>query len=184
MIKNILYTIGILATIAVYYLFYEYQNKRFESLESKLVEISNKIDNISNDTSDNITNSLNYKENNIVKNDIINFSDSLIKLFNNDSMFKKVFDSNIDNDTINQKETIDDGFCYDLAEQYKIINFYNSKIRIKNISIPGSILMSVNDSLNHNNGVYILKQINGEGSFVKFENLNDKSHCKLHKVKP
>ena len=47
MIKNILYTIGILATIAVYYLFYEYQNKRFESLESKLLEISNKIDNIS-----------------------------------------------------------------------------------------------------------------------------------------
>ena len=155
MIKNILYTIGILATIAVYYLFYEYQNKRFESLESKLVEISNKIDNISNDTSNslnykennNITNSLNYKENNIVKNDIINFSDSLIKLFDNDSTFKKIATLTQDDNLMDSSDSFKDTFCFDLAEQYKIINFYSNKIRIKNILVPGSILLSINDSL-------------------------------------
>ena len=112
MIKNILYTIGILATIAVYYLFYEYQNKRFESLESKLVEISNKIDNISNDTSDNITNSLNYKENNIVKNDIINFSDSLIQLFDNDSTFKKIATLTQDDNSMDSSDSFKDTFCF------------------------------------------------------------------------
>ena len=182
MIKNILYTIGILATIAVYYLFYEYQNKRFESLESKLVEISNKIDNISNDTSDNITNSLNYKENNIVKNDIINFSDSLIKLFDNDSTFKKIATLTQDDNLIDSSDSFKDTFCFDLAEQYKIINFYSNKIRIKNILVPGSILLSINDSLIHNDTVYILKEINGEGSYIELENKSTQTNCKFHKI--
>ena len=184
MIKNILYTIGILATIIVYYLFYEHQNKRFESIESKLFIIADKIDNISNDKPDNFTSSLDYKENNFIKDDIVNFSDSLKKIFDNDSAFKNLSLLPKSEEITSTSAILKDTFCFDLADQYKIINFYNNKIRIKKMMVPGSILMSVNDSLIHNNTVYILKQINGEGSFVKFKNLNDNNHCKLHKVKP
>ena len=184
MIKNILYTIGILATIIVYYLFFEYQNKRFKSIESKLLIIADKIDNISNNKPDNIASSLDYKENNFIKNDIVNFSDSLIKLFENDTAFKNF-------SLLAKKEEIaatfaisKDTFCFDLAEQYKIINFYNNKIRIKNMLKPGSMLLSINDSLIHNDEIYILREINGKGSYIRLENLSSFSNCKFHKINP
>ena len=183
MIKNTLYTIGIIATIAVYYLFYEYQNKRFESLESKLLEISEKIDTISNTNStNNLSESLDYKENNIVKTKIVNFSDSLISLFDNDSTLKKITELSMKN---NLDENLDmklDTFCFDLAEQFKIINFYSNKIRIKNLLVPGSILLSINDSLKHNDITYILRSINGEGSYIELENTNTDTNCKFHKI--
>ena len=183
MIKNILYVIGVLATIVLYYLFYDYQNNKFIALDKQLSAINQKLDSIIlKDESSINTSSIDYKENNIVKNEIVNFSDSLIKLFNNNDRIKK--NTEIQGSTTNNiAEVAVDTFCYDLSEQYKVINFYNNKIRIKNLSIPGSILMSINDSLKYKDSIYILKEINGEGSFVKFKNLNKNIACKLHKVK-
>jgi len=179
MIKNTLYTIGIIATIAVYYLFYEHQNERFESIESKLLEISQKIDTISNTNStNNFSESLDYKENNIVKTKIVNFSDSLISLFDNDSTLNKITE-------LSMKNSLDmeiDTFCFDLAEQFKIINFYSNKIRIKNLLVPGSILLSINDSLNHNGITYILRGIDGSGSYIELENTDTNTNCKFHKI--
>tara|TARA_Y100001936_G_C15824640_1_gene533549 strand:+ start:74 stop:637 length:564 start_codon:yes stop_codon:yes gene_type:complete len=184
MIKNILYTIGILATIIVYYLFYEHQNKRFESIESKLFIIADKIDNISNDKPDNFTSSLDYKENNFIKDDIVNFSDSLKKIFDNDSAFKNLSLLPKSEEITSTSAILNDTFCFDLADQYKIINFYNNKIRIKNMLKPGSVLLSLNDSLIHNDEVYILKEINGKGSYIRLENLSSLSDCKFHKINP
>ena len=183
MIKNTLYTLGIIATIAVYYLFYEYQNERFESLESKLLEISQKIDTISNtNPTNNLSESLDYKENNIVKTKIVNFSDSLISLFDNDSTFKKITDLSMKNNLDEKLDKEIDTFCFDLAEQFKIINFYSNKIRIKNLLVPGSILLSINDSLNHNDITYILRGINSEGSYIELENTDTDTTCKFHKI--
>ncbi|OUW11101.1 MAG: hypothetical protein CBD26_02845 [Candidatus Pelagibacter sp. TMED166] len=183
MLKNIIYIVGILATAAVYYLFYDYQDKRFQSIESKLIEISSKIDNISNEKpSKDIVESLNYKENNFLKNDIVNFSDSLIKLFDNDTTIQKISNLSKIIDTVDVSDSIQDTFCFDLAEQYKIINFYNNKIRIKNLLVPGSILLSLNDSLIHNEIVYILKEINGEGSYIELQNTKTQTDCKFHKI--
>ena len=183
MIKNTLYTLGAIATIIVYYLFYEYQNERFESLESKLLEISQKIDTISNDNpTNNLSESLNYKDNNIVKTKIINFSDSLISLFDNDSTMKKITDLSNKSNANEKLDTEIDTFCYDLAEQFKIINFYSNKIRIKNLLVPGSILLSINDSLKHNGITYILRDINGEGSYIELENADTEASCKFHKI--
>ena len=179
MIKNIVYASGIIITLASYYVLYEYQNSKFSNIENQLNALNQKLDSITLNTDPPLNNTaINYKENNVVKNEIINFSDSLIKLFDNDEKTKKISQLQGKDEVVAM-----DTFCYDLSEQYKIINFYNNKIRIKKSMVPGSILMSVNDSLIHNNTVYILKQINGEGSFVKFKNLNDDNHCKLHKVK-
>ena len=75
-----------------------------------------------------------------------------------------------------------DTFCYDLSEQYKIKYFYSNKIRIKNTLMPGSILMSINDSLVHNGVTYILKEINGEGSYIKLYNPSNDNFCKFHKI--
>ena len=183
MIKNTLYTIGIISTIAVYYLFYEYQNKRFESLESKLLEISEKIDTISNTNStNNLSESLDYKENNIVKTKIVNFSDSLISLFDNDSTLKKITELSMKNNLDDKLNMEIDTLCFDLAEQFKIINFYSNKIRIKNLLVPGSILLSINDSLKHNGITYILRDINGEGSYIELENADTDTSCKFHKI--
>jgi hypothetical protein len=180
MIKNIVYVSGIIITLASYYVLYEYQNSKFSNIENQLNALNQKLDSITLNTDPPLNNTaINYKENNVVKNEIINFSDSLIKLFDNDEKTKKISQLQGKDNSV----TIDT-FCYDLSEQYKIINFYNNKIRIKKSMVPGSILMSVNDSLIHNNTAYVLKQINGEGSFVKFKNLNDNNHCKLHKIKP
>ena len=180
MIKNIVYASVIIITLVIYYLFYEYQNSKFSNIEIQLNALNQKLDSITLNSEPPLNNTaINYKENNIVKNEIINFSDSLTKLFDNDEKTKKISQLQSKDEVVAM-----DTFCYDLSEQYKIINFYNNKIRIKKMMVPGSILMSVNDSLIHNNAVYILKQINGEGSFVKFKNLNDNNHCKLHKVKP
>ena len=180
MVKNIVYASGIIITLVSYYLFYEYQNSKFSNIETQLNALNQKLDSITLNSEPPLNNTaINYKENNIVKNEIINFSDSLTKLFDNDEKTKKISQLQSKDEVVAM-----DTFCYDLSEQYKIINFYNNKIRIKKMMVPGSILMSVNDSLIHNNTVYILKQINGEGSFVKFKNLNDNNHCKLHKVKP
>ena len=74
--------------------------------------------------------------------------------------------------------------CFDLADQYKIINFYNNKIRIKNMLKPGSMLLSINDSLIHNNEIYILREINGKASYIRLENLSSFSDCKFHKINP
>ena len=183
MIKNILYAVGVLATLVFYYLFYEYQNNKFLSLDNQLNEINQKLDSIVlKDESSLNTESINYKENNIVKNKIVNFSDSLINLFDNDDKIKKITEIQ-NNVTNNNIKTVVDTFCYDLSEQYKIINFYNNKIRIKNILIPGSILMSINDSLVHNDVTYILKEINGEGSYIRLHNPNNDTFCKFHKIK-
>lgn len=183
MIKNTLYTLGAIATIIVYYLFYEYQNERFESLESKLLEISQKIDTISyTNPSKNLSESLDYKENNIVKTKIVNFSDSLMSLFDNDSTLKKITDLSMKNNLEEKLDMEIDTFCYDLAEQFKIINFYSNKIRIKNLLVPGSILLSINDSLKHNGVTYILRDINGEGSYIELENADTEASCKFHKI--
>ena len=182
MIKNILYVIGVLATIVIYYLFYDYQNIKFIALDKQLSAINQKLDSIVlSDESTLNTSSIDYKENNIVKNEIVNFSDSLIKLFDNDDKIKKITEiqDNISNDIAEQPV---DTFCYDLSEQYKIKYFYNNKIRIKNTLMPGSILMSINDSLVHNNVTYILKEINGEGSYIKLYNPKNDNFCKFHKI--
>ena len=180
MIKNILYTVGVLATLVFYYLFYEYQNSKFIALNNQLNKINQKLDSIALKDENSLNSvSIDYKENNVVKNKIVNFSDSLNKLFNNDNEIKKI--TKIQNN--NSIETVVDTFCYDLSEQYKIINFYNNKIRIKNVLIPGSILMSINDSLAHNDVTYILKEINGEGSYIRLHNPNNDTFCKFHKIK-
>ncbi len=40
MIKNILYVIGVLVTIVLYYLFYDYQNNKFIALDKQLSELT------------------------------------------------------------------------------------------------------------------------------------------------
>ena len=62
-----------------------------------------------------------YKENNIVKDKIVNFADSLNILLENSQ-------NEISEEL---KEEMIDTVCYELSEQYKIINFYKNKIRIK-----------------------------------------------------
>ena len=180
MIKNILCIIGLLITLGFYYLLYEYQNTKFDNLNAQLDKINNKLDSlvVSNNAREKSI-SVGYKQNNIVRTGVINFTDSLTNLFNGDDL-KLDFDSVL-NDKIIPSGIIDT-FCYDLSEQYKIINFYNNKIRIKNLLAPGSILMSINDSLIHNDVNYTLKKINGKDSFVEFKNVNDNIDCKLHKV--
>ena len=42
--------------------------------------------------------------------------------------------------------------------------------------------MSINDSLVHNNVKYILKEINGEGSYIELQNTKTKTDCKFHKI--
>ena len=184
MIKNIIYTFGILVTLLFYYLFYEHQNTRFLDLNKKLDIITQKIDSFEKELTSTTPVSTDYKENNIVKNNVINFSDSLTKLFNQKDKINIVSDSILTKDTILTKEvvTIIDTFCYDLSEQYKILNFYNNKIRIKKNLKPGSILMSINDSLVHNDVTYILKEINGEGSFIQLFNPSNNTFCKFHKI--
>tara|TARA_Y100001970_G_scaffold94742_1_gene119395 strand:+ start:7337 stop:7891 length:555 start_codon:yes stop_codon:yes gene_type:complete len=182
MIKNILYTIGIFSALFLYYLFYEYQNNQFINLNIKLDLINKKLDSLILKSGSSLdAEPINYKENNIIKNEIVNFSDSLIKLFDNDVRIKKITD--IHNASNNNIKVNIDTFCYDLSEQYKIINFYNNKIRIKNLLLPGSILMSINDSLIHNDVTYILKEINGEGSYIKLHNPKNDNFCKFHKIK-
>ena len=91
MIKNILYVIGVLVTIVLYYLFYDYQNNKFIALDKQLSAINQKLDSIVlSDESTLNTSSIDYKENNIVKNEIVNFSDSLIKLFSYLTMMIKL----------------------------------------------------------------------------------------------
>ena len=178
MIKNSLYLIGLLATLVLYYLFYEYQNDKFVVINNQLNEINNKLNSIVLVGDGSLKSPpVDYKENNIVKNEIVNFSDSLIKLFNNDDKIKKIIEIQ------NNVEVPVDTFCYDLSEQYKIISFYNNKIRIKKLLLPGSIVMSINDSLVHNDVIYILKEINGEGSYISLQNTNNNSSCKFHKIK-
>ena len=184
MIKNILYIIFMMLTFLFYYLFYEYQDTKFLAINNQLNKINQKLDSIvlSEDSRLKST-AIDYKENNIVKNEIVNFSDSLIKLFNNDDNMKKISQLQNETEINNNAKVIIDTFCYDLSEQYKIINFYNNKIRIKNLLVPGSILMSINDSLIHNDITYILKEINGEGSYIRLQNPNNGSFCKFHKIK-
>ena len=184
MIKNIIYTFGILVTLLFYYLFYEHQNTRFLNLNKKLDLITQKIDSLEKGNVSTKPVSVDYKENNIVKNNVINFSDSLTNLFNQKDKINIVSDSILTKDSISVDEvtTIIDTFCYDLSEQYKILNFYNNKIRIKKNLTPGSILMSINDSLVHNDVTYILKEINGEGSYIQLLNPSNDTSCKFHKV--
>ncbi len=180
MIKNILCIIGLLITLGFYYLLYEHQNTKFDNLSAQLDKINNKLDSLV--VSNNVPEKsipVDYKQNNIVRTGVINFTDSLTNLFNGDDL-KLDFDSVL-NDKIIPSGIIDT-FCYDLSEQYKIINFYNNKIRIKNLLAPGSILMSINDSLIHNDVTYILKEINGEGSFIQLLNRSTNNFCKFHKI--
>jgi len=178
MIKNVLYLVGLLGTLLLYYLFYEYQNDKFISINNQLNEINYKLDSIILVEDKPLKSSpVDYKENNIVKNEIVNFSDSLIKLFNNNDKIQKITEIQ------NNIEVAVDTFCYDLSEQYKIISFYNNKIRIKKLLVPGSIVMSINDSLVHNDVIYILKEINGEGSYISLQNTSNNTSCKFHKIK-
>jgi len=48
--------------------------------------------------------------------------------------------------------------------------------------VPGSILLSINDSLKHNGITYILRDINGEGSYIELENTKSDTNCKFHKI--
>ena len=181
MIKNITYIFGLLFTLIFYYLFYEHQNSKFLHLNTKLDLISKQIDSlkIKNNTSKKM--SVDYKENNIIKNDIVSFSDSLIKLINDKGKIGLTLDS-VTSIITESNNNVTDTFCYDLSEQYKIMNFYSNKIRIKKNLTPGSILLSINDSLIHNDTVYILKEINGEGSYIELENKSTQTNCKFHKI--
>ena len=181
MIKNITYIFGLLLTLIFYYLFYEHQNSKFLHLNTKLDLISKQIDSskIKNNTSKKM--SVDYKENNIIKNDIVSFSDSLIKLINDKGKIGLTLDS-VTSIITESNNNVTDTFCYDLSEQYKIMNFYSNKIRIKKNLTPGSILLSINDSLIHNDVTYILKEINGEGSYIQLLNPFDDTFCKFHKV--
>ena len=66
MIKNIIYTFGILVTLLFYYLFYEHQNTRFLNLNKKLDLITQKIDSLEKGNVSTKPVSIDYKENNIV----------------------------------------------------------------------------------------------------------------------
>ena len=165
--NKIFITFSVLLTFVCYYLFYDYQRYEIINLNSKLNEINHKLDSLlgagninSADQNSIIVDSRDYKENNLIKNKIINFSDSLNKLL----------EKNQNEISAELKKESFDTVCYELSEQYKIINFYKNKIRIKNILKPGSILMSINDTLSYKNSIYTLKEINGEDSYIKLHN--------------
>ena len=76
MIKNIVYASGIIITLVSYYFFYEYQNSKFSNIETQLNALNQKLDSITLNSEPPLNNTaINYKENNIVKNEIINFSE-------------------------------------------------------------------------------------------------------------
>tara|TARA_B100000700_G_scaffold188057_1_gene207168 strand:+ start:240 stop:794 length:555 start_codon:yes stop_codon:yes gene_type:complete len=182
--KNTLYIIVFILTLVFYYLFYEYQNRKFNIITEQLYEMNRKLDSIEllKQHSPLENSNVNYKENNIVKDKIVNFADSLAQLLEQDTNYQKV--SKIL--TVDQKETepIADTLCYELSEQYKIISFYNNKIRVQNILKPGSFILSLNDSIAHNDNTYILDEINGQGSYVKLHNVSKDGYCRFHKIKP
>ena len=185
--KNKLFIIiSILVTLLFYYLIYDYQRSEIDDLHFKLNDINGKLDFIlssedvsissviSNQNSETVSSGVNYKENNLIKDKIINFADSLNKLLEDD----------ISEGLLTFQEKAVDTLCYELSEQYKIINFYQNKIRIKNILRPGSILMSINDTISYKSSTYILKETNGKESYIKLYNEADQSDCKFHKVNP
>mgnify|MGYP001232793021 CR=1 FL=1 len=183
--NKIFITISIIVTLLFYYLIYDYQRSEIDNLNSQLNNINEKLDSLLDNGGDKTSNRPNnensmiidgrdYKKNNIIKDKIVNFADSLNILLENSQ-------NEISEEL---KEEMIDTVCYELSEQYKIINFYKNKIRIKNILKPGSILMSINDTLSYKNSTYILKEINGEDNYIKLYNKIDQSDCKFHKITP
>ena len=176
--------ISIIITLGFYYFLYDFQKTQNIHLINKLDIMDKKLDSLLNLKSENtpFVSTVDYKDNNIVKNKIIDFADSLNKLLGEEK-FHKIMDES-KNKPSSLEISIIDTICYDLSEQYKIINFYKNKIRLKNILAPGSILMSINDTLIHNEILYILNEINGGGGYIKLYNTIDDNECKFHKVTP
>ena len=182
--NQIFIIISIIATLGFYYFLYDFQKTQNIHLINRLDIMDEKLDSLLNLKSENtpFVSTVDYKDNNIVKNKIIDFADSLNKLLGEEK-FHKVMDES-KNKLSSLEIPVIDTICYDLSEQYKIINFYKNKIRLKNILVPGSILMSINDTLTHNEILYILNEINGEGGYIKLYNTIDGNECKFHKATP
>ena len=188
--NNILLIVFISLVFVAFYLLYSKQN----NLEKKVLEqiALIKAENNSNkeDTKENKY-SLDYKENNLIINKTINFADSINKLINdqldanvveNDSLeIGLAVDLNSIDKYTDTVEEVGDTLCYGLSEQYKIINFYNNRIRIKNLSKPGSKLILTGDTLYYDNLKYLILSIDSKKEHIKLLNLNNNKDCYFFK---
>ena len=193
MMKNNILVIVLIVIIFIgFYLLYNKQNKLEKKLLDQISLINKEI--LSNEQviqDDNY--SLDYKENNLITNKTINFVDSINKLIDDqlgsDNIIKndsldltvEVYNINDYNQNIEQEVVVEDTLCYGLSEQYKIINFYKNRIRIKNLSEPGSKLILTGDTLYYDNLKYLVLDVNLKEEYIRLLNLNNNEDCYFFK---
>jgi len=190
--NNILLIILIFIVFIGFYLLYSKQN----SLEKSLLEQISLIKKESTSDKEGIKDdqyNLDYKENNLVTSKTINFVDSINKLIDDqlgsDNIIKndsldltvEVYNINDYNQNIEQEVVVEDTLCYGLSEQYKIINFYKNRIRIKNLSEPGSKLILTGDTLYYDNLKYLVLDVNLKEEYIRLLNLNNNKDCYFFK---
>ena len=172
--NNIIIIICTSLILGVFYFFYNNQTAQLKDINNSILEIEKKLLTITGSENPVLTDD--YKENNLISNNTINFADSLTKL-----MDMKINTEIPDTLYIDIENEVEDTLCYGLENQYKIISFYNERIRIKNISKPGSKLMSKGDTLYYDNLKYLILAIDSKAQHIYLYNLTDKKNCYFFK---
>ena len=179
--SNVLLIILTIIVSVAFYLLYNNQSNQLKKISNSILEIEKSL--LSIKSSENSIISNNYKENNLIANNTINFADSLVKLMDI-RINEEILDSfyiELEEAIIILEDEVEDTLCYGLNNQYRIINFYNNRIRIKNISKPGSELISEGDTLYYDNLKYLVSSINSKDQYIYLYNLTDNKNCYFFK---